>query len=31
MNTVIETIKTRRSVRSYDSKEIPREVLKHHH
>ena len=27
MNTVIETIKTRRSVRSYDSKEIPREVL----
>ncbi len=27
MNTVIETIKTRRSIRSYDSKEIPREVL----
>ena len=27
MNTVIETIKMRRSVRSYDLKEIPREVL----
>jgi nitroreductase len=27
MNAVIETIKTRRSVRSYDSKEIPRELL----
>jgi nitroreductase len=27
MNTVIETIKTRRSVRSYDSKDIPREML----